>query len=414
MQLPRIPVPERRQLSNGLTVYSLCGGNQDLLRVSISIPAGHYYSDERLVGAYMSDMLTKGSASLSAEEFARKIEFYGAYIHSGCDNLYKTLTISCMTKHFADVWPIIAETIISPALAESELELVRAKKIQQHKMLQIRTNARAMRRMSKELYAPNTRYAIVSSLDDHQSMSIERLKQFHSSHYSPNGSFIFIAGKPTEEVYATIEKTLDQSSWPQSTLVQNLPEVIYNSNPTMRAHEDVPNAQQASLIMGNRTLSIYDPDYYALQLTVHILGGGYLGSRLMSNIREEKGLTYSIGAFCMDSPVCNELLITSDVNKDKVEETISEIKNEINKLQQDIVSREEFDLALSILKNQAMQMLDGTIATGDLLTYLYRLKMNEKYQQNLFDYFETATPEDVLQCAQKYLDPEQFITVDAQ
>lgn len=414
MQLPRIPSPERRQLSNGLTIYSLRGGNQDLLRVSISIPAGHLYSNERLVGTYMSEMLTKGSASLSAEEFARKIEFYGAYIHSGCDKLYKTLTISCMTKHFANVWPIVAETIISPALAESELELVRAKKIQLYKTMQIRTSARAMRRFSNELYDINTRYASDTSLEDHQNINTNILKEFHKANYTPNNSFIFIAGKPTEEVYSTIENTLNQSSWTKCTSVQNLPEVIYNSNPTMRAHEDVPNAQQASLILGNKTLSIYDPDYFALQLTAHILGGGFLGSRLMSNIREEKGLTYSIGAFCMDSPICNEFLITSDVNKDKVEETITEIKNEIDKLRQRLVPQEEFNLALSILKNQALQMLDGTIATGDLLTYLYRLKMDEVYQQNLFDYFEVATPEDVLRCAQKYLDPQQFITVDAQ
>ncbi|MDO4462403.1 MAG: pitrilysin family protein [Bacteroidia bacterium] len=412
LKLPKVPHAESYQLSNGLTIRSLCGGNHDIIRVSLCIPAGMYYAPERVVASYTSGLITKGTKSLKAEEWAKRIEYYGAYTQSFSTNHYKIITISCLTKHFANVWPLVAEAIIEPAFDEGELELERTKSIQAFKMQLMKTSFRAMR-ATAELHAEGTLYAKRISLEDHQNINIDQIRQFHSQAYLPNGSFIMLSGKPNDEVFRVIENTLNENSWKGVKRDLSLPKPVLNPSPKYRIHVPMEDKTQSTLVITCPTISPFDPDYNAWTLTVHILGGGYLGSRLMQNIREEKGLTYGIGAYCMDNPSFNSFLIQSDLNSDKVEETIVEIGKEIDNLQKELVPADEFEQAIAVLKNQSLQSLDGTITTAESLLNLYIRNMDEDYLQRSFDYLSVATPEDVLRCANKYLNLDNCLIIDA-
>ncbi|MCQ2236462.1 MAG: insulinase family protein [Bacteroidales bacterium] len=412
MKLPKVPHAESYQLANGLTVRSLCGGNHDILRVSLCIPAGLYYAPDRIIGTYTSSMITKGTNSLSAEEWAKRIEYYGAYTQSFSTNHYKIIMVSCLTKHFANIWPLIAEAVIAPAFEESELELERARSIQAFKMQLMRTNFVAMRATSV-LHDKNSHYAKLITLDSHKSVTTDHIKRFHSEAYLPNGAFVMISGKPDDEVFRTIDNTLNEKVWKKGDKLLSLPPVVLNPSPEHRIHIPMEGKTQSTLVIACPTISPFHPDYHALNLAVHIFGGGYLGSRLMQNIREQKGLTYGIGAYCMDNPTFNSFIIQSDLNSDKVEETIDEIRKEMDILKHELVPQDEFDEAIAVLKNQILQSLDGTITTAESLLNMYIRDMDEDYLQRSCDYLDIATPEDVLRCAEKYLDLDSCIIIDA-
>lgn len=412
MKLPKVPHTEVYQLSNGLTIRSLCGGNHDVIRISICIPAGMYYAPKKIIGIYTSDMITKGTRSLSAEDWAKKIEYYGAYTQSFSTNHYKIITVSCLTKHFANVWPLVAEAIVAPAFDESELELERTKKIQAFKMQLMRTNFVAMRG-TRVLHAQGSHYYNTINLEDHKEITIDQIKQFYSEAYLPNGAFIMLSGKPDDKVFKIIEDTLNEKSWKKGDKIPTLPPVILNPHPEHRIHIPMENKTQSTLVIVCPTISPFDDDYNAWNLAVHILGGGYLGSRLMQNIREEKGLTYGIGAYCMDNPTFNTFLIQSDLNSDKVEETIAEIYKEADELKHNLVPQDEFEQAIAVLKNQVLQSVDGTITTAESLLNMYIRNMDEEYLQRSIDYLDEATPEDVLRCTQKYLDLDRCVIIDA-
>lgn len=413
MKLPRVPKANSYRLSNGLTVHTLCGGNHDILRVTLCIPAGGYYAQERETAPYTSDMITKGTRSVSAEEWSKRIEYYGAYINSFCTSLYKIISVSCLTKHFANVWPLIAEAVIEPAFEETELELERARRIQAFKMQLMRTNFVAMRELTTAMHAEGSHYAKRITLEGHKAVTTDQIKRFHSEAYLPNGSFIMLSGKPNDEVFKVIDETLNEKVWKSGNKLLTLPPVELNPNPKHRIHVAMENKAQSTLLVASPTISPLHPDYNAWSLAVHILGGGYLGSRLMQNIREEKGLTYGIGAYCTDHSLFNTFLIQSDLNSDKVEETIKEIIKEADELKQNLVPRDEFEQAIAVLKNQALQSMDGTITSGEMLLNLYLRNVDEEYLQKTYDYLDEATPEDVLRCAQKYLDLDRCIIVDA-
>ncbi len=169
-------------------------------------------------------------------------------------------------------------------------------------------------------------------------------------------------------------------------------------------------SSQSSLRLGKRSLLKKDPDYFDLQIFNHLLGG-FFGSRLMKNIREEKGLTYGIYSSLNTFVHDGFFVVGADVNKANLEFAIREIRREVRALRDHPVQEEELELT----KNHFIGSLQADMA--NLFSVIEKIKniqlhqLPQSYYQDLFDRIDRVGPNDIIRIAGKYFQEDSLVEV---
>jgi predicted Zn-dependent peptidase len=171
-----------------------------------------------------------------------------------------------------------------------------------------------------------------------------------------------------------------------------------------------PDGVQSSIRMGMRTINRGHADYFSLLLLNHILGG-YFGSRLMKNIREEKGLTY--GIYSSLNPFRNDCMFSlgADVDKINVELTINEIRKEIEALCRNLISEDELDVAKNHLLGGIQLEMANPFSTFDKIKNIRLNQLEKEYYNNLFTSVKSINPEELQATAQKYFNTNDLTIV---
>ena len=141
--------------------------------------------------------------------------------------------------------------------------------------------------------------------------------------------------------------------------------------------------------------------------------GGYFGSRLMSNIREEKGYTYGIGSYNVPMPLSAQWMIATDVNADQTEATIEECLKEIQRLRDELVPEEELNLVKSNFNGDILRELDGVFSQSDALKHKLNYGLDNSFYLDIIDRIKACTPDDLQRIARKHLNPEEMFIITA-
>jgi predicted Zn-dependent peptidase len=175
-------------------------------------------------------------------------------------------------------------------------------------------------------------------------------------------------------------------------------------------HVEKKDALQTALRIGKILFNKEHEDYIAFTILNTILGD-YFGSRLMKNIREDKGFTYGIGSFLSEIRHTGYFIIATEVGKDFTEQTTEEIKKEIDRLQTELISDEELNLVRSYLLGQILKSADGPYATMDLYTAVEQHDMDLEFYNRYIHGIRTITPSELLEMARKYLNWDSFSVI---
>jgi predicted Zn-dependent peptidase len=154
------------------------------------------------------------------------------------------------------------------------------------------------------------------------------------------------------------------------------------------------------------------PDFMGLTIVNTILGG-YFGSRLMSNIREEKGYTYGISSHLLTLKDSGYFVIGSTVGADVWKETVTECNKEMTRLCSDLVKPDELELVRNYLTGQVQRSVDGPFQMADQLRALLMHDLDLKYLSDFIMLVNTITPEEIRHLASAYLDPSTMTVVAA-
>ena len=169
-------------------------------------------------------------------------------------------------------------------------------------------------------------------------------------------------------------------------------------------------AAQATLRVGRKIINRAHPDYRKLQL-VNLVLGGYFGSRLMKNIREDKGLTYGIYSVLESYLDDGCFYVEADVNNDKTKIAIDEIYKEINILCTDLVPEKELHTAKNYLLGSLLRSIDGPFTIMDRNRILLDYGFNKNYYEEFIDIINTTTAEEIRDLCNKYLKPENLVEI---
>ena len=282
--------PERRRMKNGMALNIIEAGTQEVVRLDVLIGAGQWHQTQSLQALFANRMLREGTISMTSAQIAEKLDYYGAWLELSSSPNCGFITLYSLNKYFPHTMAIIADMLMNPSYPEKELEVVLESNRQQFLVNSQRVEVISRKQFNRSLFGedhPFGRYAVE---EDYGRITPEVLCEFYRKHYHSGNCSVYVSGKVTPEIVRCIERNLGDEPWGIIGKVAPLEYFEPKQTSEKRVFVEKPDALQSSLKMGCFVMDRLHPDFLKTRAMVTLFGG-YFGSRLMSNIREDKGYT---------------------------------------------------------------------------------------------------------------------------
>jgi predicted Zn-dependent peptidase len=399
----------KHNLSNGIPFYHLSDHNGDLVKIEWMFSAGNWYQPSPLVAFTVNNMLVEGSQKYTSLQIAELIEYYGAYLSYNIDRDHALVTLVCMHKYLSEVLEIVEDIIKNATFPENEIETFKNKHKQQFLIEQsmVKNIARAVH--ARMLFGNDHPYGYMIVENDFDRLNRDALIKFYQERYQSKHCKIVASGKVDDSVIKTIEKYFGGSTWNNSKQEFSGLFEIKTEN-ERQIYIKKPGAVQSAVRIGKVLFNKLHQDYTGMSIVGCILGG-YMGSRLMKKIREEKGYTYGINSIVVTFKNAGCLIIASELGAQVTLPAIDDIYTEIEKLRNEPIAQEELNRVKNYMLGDVLRMFDGSFAQAESLISLLEYDLDYDYFTKIISTIKNITTNDIQALAQKYLDPASFSQV---
>lgn len=391
-------------LDNGVKVYAVNAGAEEVLSFEWTFYAGNWFENKNLVAATANFLLRNGTSSKTAFQLNEHFEYYGAYLNRACYNETATITLHCLNKHVNELLPVVRELITDSIMPQEELDIYKQNMKQRLKVSLKKSDFVAGRLIDASLYGESHPYGRFTREEDFNELHRDELLSFYQDYYRNGKLIIFVAGK----LPAGIDKILNQYFGNLAT--RNIETPAISPLPGTEKKKRVINDEkgvQGSIRIARHFPNRHHPDFIKA-LVLNTLFGGFFGSRLMSNIREDKGYTYGIHSFIQNHIHDTSWMISTEAGKDVCEATIAEVYKEMKLLCDEQVDEEELLLVRNYMMGSILGDLDGPFQIIGRWKNLVLNNLTEQYFYDSINTIKTISAEELQSLAQKYLQPEAF------
>jgi predicted Zn-dependent peptidase len=392
-------------LSNGVPAYYINDGAEEVAMIDFVFDAGNNYETKNGIAAATNQLLKNGTAQKNAFNITEYIEYYGAYLSRKSFNETASITLHCLSKHLKELLPLIREIITDAIFPQSELEIFQQNNIQRLSVNLLKCEFVANRVIDEYLYGPNHPYGKVNTKLDIESIRREDLISFYNQFYIQSKCRIFAAGKLPQD----FEPLLDQH-FGDLSLNENILPVKYKREPAHQKKHFInndPNGVQGAIRIGRPFPNRRHPDFKKA-IVLNTLLGGYFGSRLMGNIREDKGYTYGIHSYLENHLEESSWVVSTEAGKEVCEATIEEVYKEMKILREEPVNAEELLLVKNYMMGLNLGYIDGPFQVISRWKSLILNDVDENYFYDSIRTIKQVSAEELQELANKYLLPEDF------
>lgn len=400
--------PESIQYGNGLKSFVFQEPNLDLIKFEFVFTNVYDEIERPLLNTILSTMLKEGTTKLTSAQIADQIDFYGAYLIPEYSFDHTALTIYTMHKYVDKVLPIVSDILQNSIFPEQELQTI-VRNNKQTLQISLQKNDFVARRTFYQNMFGDNRYGTVPSEESYDSITREDLLNLYKKQIQPSNCTLFIAGNIDREVMQTVNEYFG-SCWESNTefAIQDLLQV--NTYDYQLLIKNRPEALQSAIRLGGTSINRKHADFPALQF-VNTLFGGFFGSRLMRNIREEKGYTYSIGSAVANLKHAGFFTLASEVGVDVTKSTLDEIEKEFNIIRQEKAKQEEIDLVRSYMQGVSLGSLESIFSHLDKFKAVYFSNLDYSYYEHYSNVLNDMNADTVQDIAIKYLDYDKLLKV---
>ena len=399
--------PEIINLGNGMEANLIRAGKEEITRIDIVFEAGSSFQSKRLIAGSANNLLKEGTRNKSSVDIANILDYHGAYLNTQINKDTASVTLYALTKHLDKLLPLLGEIISDAIFPEQELNIYLQRQKQKFLVNIDKVEYRASLEFNKMIFGEHTAYGQVLSKKDFDNISREDVVKFYHSNYRPENSYIIISGNVTDNVLYLTDKHLGHLY--SNTIKPEKRNIVFSAEPKIdNLFIERPEALQSAIRIGKQTINKTDPDFPGLQLLNTVLGG-YFGSRLMSNLREDKGFTYGIGSYIQTYKHAAYFAISTEVNADYTEAAISEICKEIKLLQTIPVSNDELQLVKNYLFGNFLKSFDGPLALAERLRAVRDIGLDFSYYTKNFEAMKTITSKKLMNLANQYLESKTLL-----
>lgn len=399
-----LPDPTTIQLSTGVKLHSIEGVQQDIIKVELIFKAGKWFESKVGLSQFTAQMMERGTSEKTSAQLAAFFDRYGAHIEINPGLDFTSISLYTLSKNLKHVFPVFLEILKTPSFPENELRQMKEVFIDNLKVNNEKNSFLASKALRKNLFGFTHPYGRSIEPDDLKDFDRSDLVLFFENYLVPSEIFVVSTGDKAILNYILDKLSLFSKPQPQS---KNSTSTI--ANPFFKKIDKV-NSVQSSVRLGKQTISRSHQDYPDLLFLNHIVGG-FFGSRLMKNIREEKGLTYGIQSSLNSLVNGSFLVIGADVNKENEDLIFQEIKNEFNSLQTTEVPESELEAAKGHFIGSIQSETANPFSVAEKVKTIKLFSLQDNYYQTLLERVHSITSGELLKTAQSYFKDDDFFKV---
>ncbi len=400
---------EERILDNNIPLYFINTGTQDLVKIELLFKAGNWFEPKRLVASAVNSMLNEGTDKHNAEQIADGMDYYGAFFQTENGVDWSSATLYTLTKYLDNTLPLLKEILTESVFPEKELETYKQNKKLHLVVDNERVDFIARKKFNEVLFGENHPYGYYATADDFDNLQRADLLAFFKQFYTPANCKIIVSGKVTAETSDLINKYLGDN-WNSALGVSTESNHAVETAPRKKHLIPKDNSIQSAIRMGKILFNKTHPDYMGMQV-LNTVFGGYFGSRLMTNIREDKGYTYGIGSAVASNNNEGYFFITTEIGVDVCQDTLNEIYFELKRLRTELIPEEELQLVKNYILGTFLRSIDGPFELADKFKGIVTYGLGYDYYHKFINTIKTITSEELRDLANKHLQEDSMIEV---
>lgn len=406
-----IQTPVRTTLPNGIPLTVINAGEQEVVRMDVLFSGGRWQQSQKLQALFTNRMLREGTTKYTAATIAEKLDYYGSWLELSSSSEYAYITVYSLNKYLAKTLEVVESMIKEPLFPQKELQTILDTNIQQYLVNTSKVDFLAHRSLLKSLYGEQHPCGKIVMEEDYHTITPEVLREFYERYYHSGNCSIFLSGKVTDDI---ISRVTDIFGIPFGQYQLQMPKSSFPfaAIPEKRIFTEREDAMQSAVKMGCTTITREHPDYPKLRVLMTLFGG-YFGSRLMSNIREDKGYTYGISAGVVFYPDSGLLIVSTETDNEYVEPLIQEVYHEIDRLHQDPVSAEELRMVRNYMLGEMCRSYESPFSLSDAWIFIATSGLKDDYFARSLQAVNEITPAEIQDLAQRYLCKETLKEVIA-
>lgn len=398
--------PEIFKLDNGVTVYNIHAGTERVVQLEWVFKAGNWYEKKNNVAAAANFLLKNGTTKHNAYEINEFVDFYGAYLNRTCYNETASITLHCLSHHLEQLLPMVREILTDAVLPDQELQIFKQNMKQKLSVNLRKCDFVAGRKIDALLFGEKHPYGIYSELADYDALNREELLE-HYHHYYRNGHCIVFSAGILPDNYAVLMNQYFGDLPLNTRLLEEVEHDIVKDPQQKWNILNDPDGVQAAIRIARPFPTRKHPDFPKVQV-LNAVFGGFFGSRLMTNIREDKGYTYGIYSFLVNHIHAGAWMISTEAGRDVAAATVNEVYHEMQQLREKPVDQEELLLVKNYLIGTLLGDLDGPFQIIGRWKNLILNDLDDSFFYHSVDTIKTIGAKELQELANQYLQPDQF------
>lgn len=393
-------------LDNGVEVYAINAGAQEVLQIEMVFFAGNSYETKNGVAAAANYMLRNGTSTKTAFQINEHFEYYGAYCNRTCSNETAAVSLHTLSKHLNKLLPLMREMITDSVFPEEELIVFKQNSKQKLSVNLQKCDFVANRLIDAYLFGEQHPYGKYLVAGDYDALTTEQMKVHFQQYYLTGNVVIFVAGNLPPDLFQQLNEQFGDLP-----LITNTKQPITNiASPALQKKHFVsndPNGVQGAIRIARPFPSRQHPDFMNVMVLNTVLGG-FFGSRLMSNIREDKGYTYGIHSYIQNHLQDSAWMISTEAGKDVTTATVEEIYKEMKLLSEILIDEEELLLVRNYMIGSILGDLDGPFQIIGRWKNIILNNLDEQYFSDSIKTIKTISAAELKELSIKYLQPDDF------
>ena len=402
--------PTERILANGTPLYIIEAEGLDAVRIDFVFSAGQLHQSRKLQALFACRMLREGCRGYSAAEFAERLDYYGAWLELSVSMGHSFVTLYTLKKHFAPTIELVQRMLTEPTYSEEQFYTVCANNKARLLVSLQKGDVQAMRALRHSIYGAEHPCGMNVTPEDYDTLRVTDAIDFYRHYYGSRTCQIHLSGDIDNALLEHVETLFGRETWGNGEGVKS---GQWKDESEEKGGElDIqfishPTAVQDSIRMGYLLMDVTDADYLPMRVLTAVLGG-YFGSRLMKNIREEKGYTYHIGSDLVTNTSQSLFIVHCEAQAGKAKEIIDEVCREMQRLQTEPITDDELHMVRNYMTGEICRNYESAFALADAYIFIHNLGLPTEHIEHTIEAIRTTDATRLQQLAQRYLHPEKL------
>jgi len=410
VDLGKIPEARLFTLKNGVPVYLINSGTEDLVRMEFIFSAGKIKEDRPLLASTTNMMLSEGSKKYSSARLNSLMDYYGAFYKLSAERDKAGISVVLINRYLEKILELIREILFLPRFPEKELNALMKKRLSWYLVNCDKVHNIASDQLFESIFGKRHPYGRKLVPEDFNNMNPSLLSDFHKKYYSPSDMAVIVSGKIRKGTASLLNNYFGEMH--PGEVCSEDPVYRMKSLARKKVHKNKSGALQTAIRIGSPTINKRHPDYPGLKILNTILGG-YFSSRLMKNIREDKGYTYGISSSVSSLDLSGFKVISTEVSKKHTRKTIDEIYKEIRLLQKKPVGRDELRIVRNYILGEMVRMFDGPFAIAESFRSVWEFGLDNSYYYRFVKKVKTIDPDEITALAATYYNIDELYEITA-